>query len=348
MIIGERCVKTKLLAFLAACMSAWAFAGCGSAKPPGVHPIWPAPPSAPRVAHRKNIRSTSDLVEPSFFQKLVRTITGENDLALIRPHGAAVEEGKRLYVTDQELQAVIVYSLTSSCGRMIDRVGELFLVSPVGIAACGETFAVSDSALNTVFVLTPEGELVRKFTTDDGIKRPTGLAYDRQTGLLYVVDTLAHKIMVFALETGRLVRKFGSPGTGPGQFNYPTHIFVDRHGRAYVTDSLNSRVQVFDAEGKYAFHIGSPGDASGHLGVPKGVGVDSHGHIYIVDSYFSTIQIFNQNGAFLMDLGGPGQGPGRLQVPTGLTVDSHNRIYVCDSYNNRIQLLEYVGDKTDD
>ena len=106
--------------------------------------------------------------------------------------------------------------------------------------------------------------------------------------------------------------------------------------------------KIFDAEGKYAFHIGSPGDASGHLGVPKGVGVDSHGHIYIVDSYFSAIQVFNQNGAFLMDLGEPGEGPGRLQVPTGLTVDSHDRIYVCDSYNNRIQLLEYVGGKTDD
>jgi len=346
MIIDERRVKTELVAFLMACAAAWICVGCGPAKPPEVHPIWPPPPSPARIAHRKNIHGPADLVEPSFFQKLIRSITGENDLTLIRPHGVAVEEGKRLYVTDQELQGVVVYSLTSSCGRIIDRVGEVFLVSPVGVAACGETFAVADSALNTVFVLTPEGELVRKFTTDDGIKRPTGLAFDRKTGLLYVVDTLAHNILVFELKTGRLVRKFGSPGDEAGQFNFPTHIFVDTTGRVYVTDSLNSRVQVFSAEGKYAFHIGSPGDASGHLGVPKGVGVDSHGHIYIVDSYFSAIQIFSQNGAFLMDLGGPGESSGRLQVPTGLAVDSQNRIYVCDSYNNRVQILEYVGGKS--
>lgn len=338
--------KMKLVAMLAACTAALACGGCSS-KPPEVHPIWPPPPSPARVAHRLNVRVASDLARPGFFRKIIHSIVGEDSLTLLRPAGVAVEGDRLLYVADQERQGVVVFGLDSWQSRLIDRVGEVYLVSPVGVAACGKTFAVSDSKLNRVYVLTPEGEMVRTVEPEGGFSRPTGLAYDRRNALLYVVDTLAHEVCVFDLDSGRLVRRFGSPGTGVGQLNHPTHIFLDGKGRAYVSDSMNARVQVFDSEGKYLFHIGSLGDASGHLAVPKGVAVDSVGHVYIVDSYFNTIQIFSQNGTFLMGLGGSGQGSGRFDIPTGLTIDSRDRIYVCDSFNNRIQVLEYVGGGND-
>lgn len=321
-------------------------AGCGD-KPPEFHPVWPPMPSPARVAHRLNVRVASDLAEPGFFRKIFSTIAGDAEMTLIRPHGVAVEEGRFLYVTDQERQGVVVLGLDSWAERLIDRIGDVYFVSPVGVAACGETLAVSDSALKRVYVLKPDGELVRTIGPEGDFSRPTGLAFDRASGQLYVVDTLANEVCIFSLASGRLVRRFGSPGTGPGKLNYPTHIFLDAKGRTYVTDSMNFRVQVFDAKGKYLFHIGSHGDASGHLAVPKGIGVDSRGHIYIVDSYFSTLQIFNQNGAFLMGLGGVGESSGLFQVPAGLTVDSHDRIYVCDSFNKRLQILEYVGGDDD-
>ncbi len=318
--------------------------GCGG-KGPEFHPVWPPPPSPARVAHRLNVRVASDLVEPGFFQKLLNVIVGDAETMLIRPHGVAVEEGRFLYVTDQERQGVLVFGLDSWEETLIDRAGDDYFVSPVGVAACGETLAVSDSALKRVLVLTPDGEVVRTIAPPGGFARPTGLAFDRKNALLYVVDTLAHDVCVFALGSGRLVRRFGSAGTGPGQFNYPTHIFIDAKGRLYVTDSMNFRIQVFDPEGKYLFHIGSLGDATGYLAVPKGVAVDSRGHIYIVDSYFGTVQVFNDNGTFLMSLGGPGAESGRFEVPAGLAVDSKDRIYVCDSFNKRLQILQYVGGK---
>ena len=343
MSIGKLRARGRLAAVLTACLAGWALAGCGPDKPPEMHPIWPPPPSPPRVAHRKNIRVASDLARPGFFRRLFRAIAGDDEMALIRPHGAAVSDDRLLYVTDQERQGVVVFGLDSWTERLIDRVGEVFLVSPVGVAACGENIAVSDSALKRVFLLTPDGDLVRAIGPDGGFARPTGLAYDRNRKELYVVDTLAHEVLVFSPATGTLVRRFGSPGATPGRFNYPTHIFVDAKGLTYVTDSLNFRVQVFDGRGRYLRHIGRLGDASGHLAVPKGVAVDSLGHVYIVDSYFSTVQVFSQSGAFLMALGGPGKQSGRLEVPAGLAVDGDNKLYVCDSFNRRVQLLEYVG-----
>ncbi len=329
-----------------ACAAATLFALVGCASPGLVkqhHPVWPAPPVPPRVIHRQDIRSSGDLQETSALSGLGRLITGGKRQAMLRPHSAAVIDDRLLCVTDQELQGVHVIDLNTSKARFIGRVDGVHFVSPLGVAAFGGGIAVSDSALNRVFLMTVKGEPLGLIDKPGGFKRPTGLAYDARHRELYVVDTLAHEVCVFGID-GRLVRRFGGLGTDVQRFNYPTHIFVDTRGRVFVTDSMNFRVQAFDRAGRYLFDLGAHGDASGYLAVPKGVGVDSFGHIYVVDSYFSNVQVFDEQGRFLLSIGGPGEDSGRLQVPAGLTVDNHNRIYVCDSYNRRVQVFEYIGD----
>lgn len=332
----------------AAFLLAAACAGCNPKKPAEFHPVWPPPPAQPRVRHLQNIRGADDLAKPSFLSGLSRLILGKSNILLLRPHAVAVEEDKRLYVTDQERQAVMVFDLKGGKATMISRAGETFFVSPVGVAVCGETVAVSDSALGAVYLLTPKGKLAATLSKPGGFKRPTGLAYDAKRRRLYVVDTLANEICFFAMPSGRLAGRFGSRGVEHGKFNYPTHICLDAAGRIYVTDSLNFRVQAFTADGKYLFDIGKLGDASGHVAVPKGVAVDSDGHLYIVDSYFGTVQVFDRRGRFLLGVGEPGEQSGAFQVPAGVAIDSKNRIYVCDSHNRRIQLLQYLGEPKND
>ena len=348
----------EIAVILAAVFSA-TLAGCGPGEPLELHPQWPDSPAPTRIKHIKNVRKSTDLVRPGFFDNIGQLIAGSVPLAMISPNCLAVVAGKYIYVTDQEHQAVLVLDLKKPKSRIITHAGDVFFVSPVGIAVCGDMLAVADSALGEVFLLDAKDKLVKTLKKPvapfnksarkaSGFNRPTGLAWDARTKLLYVVDTLANEICVFDPASGRMVRRFGSHGTNPGQFNYPTHIFLDQTGKIYVTDSLNFRVQMFDMKGKYLFHIGKLGDASGHMAVPKGVGVDRFGHIYIVDSYLSTVQIFDQKGRYLLGIGGPGKESGQFQVPTGLTVDSENKIYVCDSLNNRVQILQYVGGASDE
>lgn len=49
---------------------------------------------------------------------------------------------------------------------------------------------------------------------------------------------------------------FGEQGTGQGQFNQPIDVEVDKHDNIYVTEYLNSRVQVFDKDGKFISQYG--------------------------------------------------------------------------------------------
>lgn len=319
--------------------------GCAAPGPKEevFHPAWPPPPAAPRIRHVMDIRTPDDLRKPSMFDGLGRLLTGGGTQGLLRPNSVAVVGDGLLCVTDQECQGVHLLPMRSGKARFVSEARDgLHFVSPVGVAAFGDRIAVSDSALNQVFLLSRDGKPAGVIEKPDGFARPTGMAYDSERRELYVVDTLANEVCVFN-ETGNLVRRFGSSGTEPEQFNFPTHIFVTRNGRVFVTDSMNFRVQAFDREGRYLFDLGAHGDASGYLSIPKGVGVDSRGHIYIVDSHFSNVQVFGSDGRFLLSIGGPGAQIGQFQVPSGLFVDRDDRVYICDSYNRRVQVLEYLA-----
>ena len=45
--------------------------------------------------------------------------------------------------------------------------------------------------------------------------------------------------------------KLGASGNGPGEFNRPTGIAVDKDGAIYVADYKNDRLQVFNSDGKF-------------------------------------------------------------------------------------------------
>ena len=74
----------------------------------------------------------------------------------------------------------------------------------------------------TPFELGPDGTFRRRFGAEE-LVRPVGIAYVADRDRLYVVDGGAHCIVVFDLE-GTVVTRLGQNGTGPGQFNYPSHI----------------------------------------------------------------------------------------------------------------------------
>ena len=47
---------------------------------------------------------------------------------------------------------------------------------------------------------------------------------------------------------GTYLATIGSPGTGNGQLNDPTGVWVDQAGNLYVVEQANNRIQVFQPE----------------------------------------------------------------------------------------------------
>jgi DNA-binding beta-propeller fold protein YncE len=307
--------------------------------------VWPMPPEQPRIRFLAEYRSEGDLGPKN---DLRATLLGEKKtgIALDKPYGVtASADGKRIYVTDTRLRAIMVFDLDRREVRPLrtDAHGALYNPLEIRLDRRGRLY-VSDSERNEVLVLSPEGKTLQALGKPESIGRPTGLALDETRNRLYVTDTIRHRVLVYDMD-GKFLFDFGERGADPGQFNYPVNLAVDREGRILVTDTGNFRVQVFDQEGKYLNTFGRLGDSYGSFSRPKGVAVDADNNIYVIDAAFNNFQIFDRDGKLLLFVGRAGREPGTFWIPTAIFIDSSDRVYVVDSMNARVQVFQYIKDK---
>ena len=137
--------------------------------------------------------------------------------------------------------------------------------------------------------------------------------------------------------------------SGAGHFNCPHGIFIDRRRdvpELYVADRANSRVQVFDLEGRFIRSFGSD-----FLTTPSGF--STYNKIMIIAELNSRLVVIDEADNFVeylfMDekapnyLGWPNEqtangtlsrpstlGPLKFNSPHGITVDSRGNIYIAE------------------
>jgi sugar lactone lactonase YvrE len=318
--------------------------GCSRTKPasPVATPIvWPAPPESARIVYVQTVLRPADLgLKFSPFTRFGHWLTGSDkgNEPLLKPFGLALDEKDNLCVTDTGANAVCYYDQAKKKWYRWQKIGGFQFVSPVAVAKRSGTFYVADSGLGRVIVFGEDEKLQTQLTNH--LSRPSGLAILNDE--LYVADSQRHAIVVFDLR-GIFRREFGRRGTGPGEFNFPTHIVSTRAGLLYVTDSMNSRVQILDSEGEFKGQLGQLGDRPGQFGRPKGLAVDSHGYVYAMDALFDNLQIFDPKGQLLLSLGETGALPGEFWLPNGIAINRQDEIYIADSYNRRIQVFKHIG-----
>jgi DNA-binding beta-propeller fold protein YncE len=325
-------------------------AGCAAqqkAPEPVKKLVWPEPPETARIEFIRSITSDKDLVsDTTFSQEVINFLAGSKPPpnSIIEPMGLAVsDDGQVLYVADTGRQQVLVFDFGQKKFSKIEG-----LVHPLGVALdAQQNLYVVDQATKQIKVFDPTGKELRSFS-DKSVVRPTGIAIDRQRGKVYVVDTAIkaseeHTVKIFSPD-GKLLGHIGlGQGNVPGAFEFATYIALDGEGNVYVTDTLNSRIQVFDPNGTYVRTVGRNGDAPGMFTRPKGVAVDSLGDLYVADSGWSNVQIFNQKGQVLMFFAGRGPMPGLLKNPTALAIDKDNHIYVADYINHRVEEYRLIN-----
>jgi hypothetical protein len=134
----------------------------------------------------------------------------------------------------------------------------------------------------------------------------------------------------------------GGRGPTPGLFNFPSDLAVNAAGHLYVSDMLNFRVQVFDAQGGLIKLFGQAG--SGNTGLfdkMHGISFDSFGNVYVVD-LMQGIHVLNDLNQPLMTFG-----EGTVAIPLGIVIDSRNHIYVSD-FQHAVHEFELVNTTAED
>jgi len=321
--------------------------------------VWPNPPAIARIRYQAfySAQKLSQVETPNnkkqkWMDRLAGTqVASENTKVLFQlaePYGLAVDSKNNLYVADQKVGAIFIFNTETREVELIKNKVHAHFVRIIGLAMDdSDRLFVSDPGLHHILVFDANHKAEDVIT--DGMVEPGSLAIDRENRILYVSDVALDQVLVYDADSLKLLRKIGTTGhnhelTTPGDFAKPTGVAVDQDGNLYVCDTLNNRIEIFDADGKFVSTFGKAGDGPGYFARPKGVAIDSDGHIWVADGRQDRVQVFNQQTQLLITFGGHGLLPGQFQGLVGIATDKNNRVFTSEMYPGRVQQFRYVTD----
>ena len=183
------------------------------------------------------------------------------------------------------------------------------------------------------------GEMHLKLFPVDTLQFLSGIAVNKK-GEVAVVDDDGHCVYVFDKD-GNCVRKIGSQGKEPGQFEEPTGVSYLNDKEILVADYGNDRIQQIDIQtGTVVKSFGKCGSRKGDFGGPHDVCLDDVERIIVTDWYNHRIQVMSKEGESIFTFGD--RGPEKLSCPTSC-IPYKNMFLLCDEGNGCIKAFDQSG-----
>ena len=292
-------------------------------------------------------------VRPAFAIRLINVrLLFELTAELDKPSDVSVSKDGQIYVVDGVNHRIRIFSqkgkLVSSFGIKGSGDGEFGSPLGIDIGNSGKVY-IADSGNHRVQIFTSRGKFIAKINIppkDNHPADPTDVVVDESRNRCYVVDNDNHRLLAYDLATFKLLKTYGTPGTGKLAFRYPFLIAMDKEKYIYIVDVINTRIQVLNPEGRFARVIGGWGVEIGEFFRPKGVSVDKNGKVYVSDSYMGVIQVFDSTGEFFAAVGDPEKGDVRkFKTPAGLFIDFQDNLYVVETLANKVSVYRIMGNR---
>ena len=165
-------------------------------------------------------------------------------------------------------------------GIYVDRDDNIWVTDGQGKGAKG----------HTVVKFSPTGRVLMTLGTpgvagagDDMFNQPSDVVVG-PTGSIFVADGHGGdsnaRIVKFDRD-GKFIKAWGKKGSGEGEFDTPHSLLIDGRGRLIVADRGNSRIQIFDQEGRFISEMRQ-------FGRPSSIFLDAKGMLYSADSQSNT------------------------------------------------------------
>lgn len=203
---------------------------------------------------------------------------------------------------------------------------------PDGIALDrdGNVFVV-DRGSDQILKLSPAGKVIARFggfpphAFDEGGHVAIG-----RHGNIFGVSATANLILKFSPQ-GKLIAIWRhGPGKGPGQWNWPETISIDRSGNLVIDDFRNIRILTLSPGGQPIGAFNSVPNEPLQRASVSGATAGPGGNIYVADYQLFRVQEFNSRGRLLATLGNT---PGNIlfeNAPNSIAVDGQGHLYATD------------------
>lgn len=238
----------------------------------------------------------------------------------------AVDSQDRVYVYSRSEHPMVVFDRE---GNFLESWGDDILKDAHGIFI---------DAADNIYCVERETHCMRKFTSDgellmtlgtpdqpaDGtpFNLPTDLAVGPD-GELFVSDGYGNARIHKYSPDGELIKSWGTPGDGPGEFDLPHCVRVDPRNRLMVADRSNNRIQFFTLDGEYI-------EEWGDFSQPDTIFIDDDQIVYVAE-LDQRVTILTLDGEIIAQWGSERGStvPGEFfACPHGIWIDSHDDLYV--------------------
>ena len=143
------------------------------------------------------------------------------------------------------------------------------------------------------------------------------------------------------------ITKWGTPGSGDGQFNWPSSVAIAPDGTVYVPDYNNHRVQYFTPSGSYLGQwgsIGGTGPGEFQAAISAAVSPDGS-RVYVGNNGLSDrVQYFSPTGVWEGEWGGGCDGDGKFNHIYVLATAADGTVYAGGYYDSRVQIFDADGE----
>lgn len=314
------------------------------------------------------------------------------DLHMGEPSGVAVNSKKHIFVFNRGNSSGPAYGATAAQvlefgpdGKYIREIGHnLYAWSfahTVRVDKDDNLWAV-DKGSDMVIRFNPEGRVTMVFgrkkeasdeagpwtrvnpprpAIDGQFRQPTDVTWDPE-GNIFISDGYINSRVAKYDKNGDWVKTWGDRGDEPGKFNLPHSIAADAKGNIYVADRENSRIQVFDHDGKFLkvikIDIPAPPGARvwyGNAFTPENLPQGSRRpgspwaicitpgpgtqYLYSADSYPGRVYKLSLDGQVLGMFGSTGRQIKQFGWIHEMACPAENELYVAEILNWRVQKL---------
>lgn len=293
-----------------------------------------------------------------------------NEIMILSGNTLAVSDGSRIQIFNSDGTFISKFSSSYSYGSTMDSAGNYYLTlwggkirklsssgsliqefdlsskignQSYGLAVAGDKLYLADYSNNRITIVDTAGNFIAARGSQGSVNSAStyGIAVDAG-GNTFLADFDMGEIRKYD-SNYQLLKKFGTPGSGDGQFNGVCALAIGANQKLYALDQNNNRVQIFDLEGAFIGKFGAPGSGNGQLNVPSGLAVGKDNKVYVADRDNHRVQIFDANGVFIAKFGKEGAFDGEFKSPSGLAFSPDNKLAVADTGNKRIQIFDSNG-----
>jgi len=169
-----------------------------------------------------------------------------------------------------------------------------------------------------------------------GLKTALGIAFYNSNNT--AVISTPFDIRIFNISTGAYITTYGSYGSGNGEFDIASDVYVNQtNGNIFVLETNNNRIQVLSSTGSYLYQFGNG------LYFPSKMDVDETTKLmYITDTHNNKIQVYSTTGTYKFSFSN------NTPLPFGIAVYGNSVLvsvvtYVAATANFSFQIFDVNG-----